>query len=175
MEKFLLPWVRRRPSGPARPCLATNLTMFKIRLSNHPRGAHADLLARQNTLNDELPNGGHAKPQFGCCFFNRRLASLRPFAFAIDRDIILLPQQADTSSCPTIAVAGRLSGSIQHRGDNLIWHLAGERANQIDHLSVGCPTSPSYAVLPYAQSSMIASLPMNNQIQGVIHDVDDDF
>ena len=93
----------------------------------------------------------------------------------MDGDVVLSAQGADTSPRPAVAVAGRLAPSVEHCGDRLVRHLARQGAHKLDDITVGAPARPPSAVLLHRQTRMIATLPVNDQLQRVADDIDDDL
>jgi len=72
-------------------------------------------------------------------------------------------------------VTGRLAGSVEHRGDCLVRHLARQGTNEVDYLHIGSPSRLAGAVSPYRKARVIAALPVDDQLQNVADDIDDDL
>ena len=86
-----------------------------------------------------------------------------------------LAEAADLGARPAIALSGRLAGAIEDGGDRQIRHLAGQYADEIEGVGRHGPAGPADLVLFDAQSGVIAALPVDDEGQCVVHDVDDDL
>lgn len=88
---------------------------------------------------------------------------------------MLMAQGADTPPCPALAMPGRLTGSVEYRGDRFVRHLASQGANQVDHFRVGSPPRLAGAVPLHHQTGMVTALPVDDQLQVIADDIDDDL
>jgi hypothetical protein len=57
----------------------------------------------------------------------------------------------------------------------VIGHVTGQRAQEVDDISVGDPSRMTELVLLHAEASVISALPMNDKLEAVADDVDDNF
>ena len=85
------------------------------------------LRRRENAIGNETADGGWAEREdcgrlFDCC-----LAAVGMLAVTINGDVVLMAQGANTPPCPAITPTGRLAGSIEQRGNRLVWHGVGAR------------------------------------------------
>src|SRR5439155_18589507 len=67
------------------------------------------------------------------------LATVGALSLAVDGDMILMAQGANTSPSPAVAVTSRLTGSVEHRSNRLVWHLTRQDTHQINNFRVGSP------------------------------------
>ena len=89
--------------------------------------------------------------------------------------MILTAQRANASPSPAITETSRLAGSVEHGGNRLVRHLARQSAHKINNLGVGSPPRLTGAVPLHQQTRVVATLPMNDQLQGIADNVDNDL
>ena len=69
----------------------------------------------------------------------------------------------------------RLAGSVEQRGDCLVWHLSRQSTDQINDLHVGGPSCLAGTVALHHEAGVVVALPMNDQLQILADDIDDDL
>src|SRR5215475_2091749 len=104
-----------------------------------------------------------------------QLTSLRPFALAIDCDLVRAAEVADAQLVPAVASGRTYSESIENRRDAMVGQHASELANELHGLLVGLEAILADAVLHHFKSGVIPALPMHDQAQSIALDRDNDL
>jgi hypothetical protein len=154
---------------------ASYLFSLEISLANDPGRAFAVLRRWENAVGDETAGGGRAERKDPGRLFDRCFAAVGVLAITINGDVVLVAQGANTPPCPAVTPTGRLAGSIEQRGDRLVWHLSRQGTNQVNDFHIGCPSRLAGAIPLHHQAGMVAALPVDDQLQAFADDVDDDL
>jgi hypothetical protein len=78
-------------------------------------------------------------------------------------------------SCPSGAASRQFAGAIQDPGDRHVRELPRQHAHEIDDVGLDRPTGLPGLVLPDRHLGVVATLPMNDERQSVVEDIDNDF
>jgi hypothetical protein len=105
----------------------------------------------------------------------RNLATFSAVDFSIDRNAMAVPKAADMGARPGGTMRRQLSGAVQNGGDCVVRQLPRQYANKIDDIGCDRPSSMASLVLLDLHLSMITPLPMNDEHQAIIDDIDDNF
>jgi hypothetical protein len=105
-------------------------------------------------------------------FVERYLAAFGTLALSISRNLLVLPQGADTTAGPAIAATGRLARAVQDGGDRFVWKLASENSHELDDVGIGSPAILTAFILLHTQTRVITTLPMDHKLDLVGDHVD---
>lgn len=130
--------------------------------------------AGRTPFGDKAADGGGADGQDCGRLIDCRLATVGGLALTIDGDVVLMPKGTNTPPCPAVSSPCRLAGSVEQRGDRLVWHLSRQGANQINNFNIGGPSRLAGAVALHSHARMVVALSVHDQLQAVADDVDDD-
>jgi len=72
-------------------------------------------------------------------------------------------------------VARLLAGPVEDSRDRLIRHLTRQYRHELNYVGVGAPAMLAGAVLANPESGMVAALPTDNEIEGVVLDTGNDL
>jgi hypothetical protein len=70
---------------------------------------------------------------------------------------------------------GKLSSAVQSCRDGCVRHLTGQHLDQFDDIDIGGPSRLTGLVLRNLQASVISTLPVDDQSDLVIKNVDNDL
>jgi hypothetical protein len=164
--------VRRRASRTPTRCVGTHVFALEILKMDDPRCALAELLGWQGAVAKHAQDRGGTDGQSCGRLIERHLAAFGALTFSIGRNALAMSQRVNTAARPTVATAGRFPRTVQDRGDRLIWHMASEDSHKLDNVRIGHPAILTSFTFLHAQAGMIATLPMDDELDLVVHYVD---
>ncbi len=68
---------------------------------------------------------------------------------------------------PTIATPGKFTCAVERCSNQLVGHEAGQRPGEFNDVTVGGPTVLAAAVLTHSQRGMRATVPVDNEVNGL--------
>jgi hypothetical protein len=104
-----------------------------------------------------------------------QLSTFCALSFAVGRNLMIIAKRTYTDFGPCVVAARSLARSIQDASDPLIRHLSGELPDDIRGRLIQGPASFTVTCFAHFELGVIASLPMNHQIDLVAVDASDDF
>jgi hypothetical protein len=120
-----------------------------LRVDN-PWCAFAELPTQQGAITKHPQDCGGTDEQSLRGLAERYLAAFGTLALSISRNLLVLPQGADTTAGPAIATTGGLARAVQDGGDRFIRQLASEDSYKLDDVGIGSPAILTGLILLHA-------------------------
>jgi hypothetical protein len=150
IKGFLMPIAGQRPTQAPSPRFSVHIFAFKILRPNNPWCTFAELLRWQDTVAQHAPDRRSTDGQSRGGFIKRHFAPPGTLPFTVGRDLLVLPQSADTSVGPAVPATGRFTRTVQGGGDRLVWQLAGKHTHELNDVGLRRPAVLTGLVLLHA-------------------------
>ena len=119
--------------------------------------AATSLSRRQQSVPDQANNGHLMDAKTARGFMQDQLMSLRPFAVAVDRNLMHAAEIADAQLGPALSFGRAYSEPVEKRGDAVVRQYASEFADQLHGLDVSLPAILPGAVLRHFKPRVISA------------------
>lgn len=101
--------------------------------------------------------------------------SLRPFAVAVDRNLMHAAEIADAQLGPALSFGRAYSEPVEKWGDAVVRQYASEFTDQLHGRDIRLPAILASTVFRHFKPRMIAALPMQHEAQPIGRERDDDL